>query len=62
MKRKNKDKQVLKLQKEHLYYSNKVKEIEKERDKNRDFSHKSLLLRLKKMKLAIKDKLIGLTK
>jgi len=60
--KKNKDKKVLKLTKEHIYYSNKVDEIEKERSSQRDFSHKALLVKLKKIKLAIKDelnKLIG---
>ena len=59
---KNKDKQLLKLTKEHIYYSKKVDEIEKERNLYRDFSHKSLLMKLKKIKLSIKDqigKLVG---
>lgn len=60
--RKNKDKQVLKLQKEHIYYANKVDEIEKERNAYRDFNHKALLVKLKKIKLAIKDQLRGLVK
>lgn len=60
--RKNKDKQVLKLQKEHIYYANKVDEIEKERNAYRDFNHKALLVKLKKIKLAIKDQLKGLVK
>lgn len=60
--KKNKDKQLLKLTKEHIYYSKKVDEIEKERNLYRDFSHKSLLMKLKKIKLSIKDqigKLVG---
>jgi uncharacterized protein YdcH (DUF465 family) len=61
MKRKNKDKQMLRLTKEHVYYSKKVEEIEKEREKNRDFFHKSLLVKLKKIKLIIKDKIKELT-
>ena len=60
--KKNKDKQLLRLTKEHIYYSKKVDEIEKERYLYRDFSHKSLLVKLKKIKLSIKDqigKLVG---
>ena len=36
-------------------------EIEKERSMYRDFGHKALLLKLKKIKLSIKDQLAKLT-
>ncbi len=50
-------KKINKLQQSHKWYDNKVKEIEKERQTDRSFEHKSLLLKLKKTKLAIKDKI-----
>ena len=55
--RKNKDKHLLKLQNEHQYYAKKVDEIEKERNMYRDYDHKGLLMRLKKIKLFIKDQI-----
>ena len=57
-----KNKTVKKITKEHEYYSKKVDEIEKERTLYRDFGHKALLIKLKKMKLAIKDQIDRLTK
>jgi len=57
-----KNKTVKKLTKEHEYYSKKVDELEKERSIYRDFGHKSLLLKLKKTKLYIKDQIDRLTK
>ena len=59
---KNKNKKLLKLQNEHQYYAKKVDEIEKERTMYRDYDHKGLLLRLKKMKLFIKDQIEQLSK
>ena len=50
-------KKVNKLKASHEWYSKKVDEIEKERKTERSFEHKSLLVKLKKTKLAIKDKL-----
>ena len=58
---KRKDKSVRKLKQEHTYYANKIEEIEKERSMYRDFGHKALLLRLKKIKLSIKDQIAKLT-
>ena len=56
----NKDKKVKKLIEEHKYYAKKVNELEKERALYRDFGHKGLLTRLKKIKLSIKDQLYKL--
>jgi len=54
---KNKNKRVMKLTDDHEYYRKKVEELEHEREKHRDFSHKALLVKLKKIKLSIKDEL-----
>jgi len=53
----NKNKKVKKLTEEHNYYAKKVDELEKERKLYRDFGHKGLLTKLKKIKLSIKDQL-----
>ena len=53
---------VKKLTEEHKFYAKKVDEIEKERTMYRDFGHKALLTKLKKMKLVIKDQIDRLTK
>ena len=41
----------------HDYLHNKVEAIEKEREGDRSYNHKSHLINLKKEKLAIKDQL-----
>ena len=53
---------IKKLQSSHQWYDNKVNEIEKERKFDRSFDHKSLLLKMKKTKLALKDKINKLFK
>jgi len=53
----NKNKKVKKLTEDHKYYAKKVDELEKERTMYRDFGHKGLLTKLKKIKLSIKDQL-----
>ncbi len=55
-------KKVKKLQESHKWYDKKVKELEEERKHDRTFTHKSLLLKLKKTKLAIKDQLTSMLK
>lgn len=54
---KRKPKKLNKLIDQHTYYSKKVAEIENERKGDRSFNHKSLLLKLKKTKLYIKDQI-----
>ena len=53
----NKNKKVKKLTADHEYYAKKVDELEKERTIHRDFGHKALLTKLKKIKLSVKDQL-----
>ena len=55
-------KKIKKLQSSHQWYDKKVKEIEKERKFDRSFEHKSLLVKLKKTKLIIKDQINKLFK
>lgn len=55
-------KKIEKLKEHHAWYDAKVKELEDERNYDRSFVHKSLLLKLKKTKLAIKDQIENLMK
>jgi|TARA_B100001113_G_C20514549_1_gene364565 uncharacterized protein YdcH (DUF465 family) len=50
-----KNKQLKKLKDHHDYLNRKVKELTEERKKDRSSESKTLLMRLKKTKLAIKD-------
>jgi hypothetical protein len=50
-------KKLKKLKDSHAWYDKKVNELEEERQHDRTFTHKSLLLKLKKTKLAIKDQI-----
>ena len=50
-----KDKKLKKLKDHHDYLNRKVKELTEERKKDRSSESKSILMRLKKTKLAIKD-------
>jgi uncharacterized protein YdcH (DUF465 family) len=51
---KRKDKSLKRLVKEKEYLDRKVQEVETERDRDRSWDAKAILLRLKKQKLAIK--------
>jgi uncharacterized protein YdcH (DUF465 family) len=51
---KRKDKSLKRLIKEKEYLDRKVREVEEERDRDRSWDAKAILLRLKKQKLAIK--------
>jgi len=53
----NKDKKVRKLEDHHDYLKRKVEELTEERKKDRSSESKTLLMRLKKTKLALKDAL-----
>jgi hypothetical protein len=55
-------KKIEKLKDHHAWYDAKVKELEEERQNDRSFSHKSLLIKLKKTKLAIKDQINNMMK
>jgi len=55
-------KKIKKLQSSHKWYDDKVNEIENERKFDRSFEHKSLLLKMKKTKLALKDQINKLLK
>ncbi len=63
-----KNKNLRKLQVHHTYLNKKVTELTKDRKKDRSSESKSVLMRLKKTKLAIKDAILraktslGLTK
>ena len=63
-----KNKKLRKLQVHHTYLNKKVTELTKDRKKDRSSESKSVLMRLKKTKLAIKDAIasakvkLGLTK
>ena len=48
------------LTKRHKNLSDKVTQLEKERNLNRTFSHKSELVKLKKEKLKIKEQMRGI--
>ena len=50
-----KSKKIKKLQNHHSYLDRKVKELTEERKKDRSDESKTLLMRLKKTKLALKD-------
>lgn len=50
-----KNKQIKKLKDHHDYLSRKVAELTEDRKKDRSAESKTLLMRLKKTKLAIKD-------
>lgn len=52
---KRKDKSLKRLVKEKEYLDRKVEEVEQERDRDRSWDAKAILLRLKKQKLAIKE-------
>tara|TARA_B100000965_G_C19290626_1_gene625675 strand:+ start:467 stop:661 length:195 start_codon:yes stop_codon:yes gene_type:complete len=51
----SKDKKLKKLKDHHDYLNRKVEELTEDRLKDRSSESKSLLMRLKKTKLAIKD-------
>ena len=50
-----KNKQIKKLKDHHAYLNNKVAELTEDRKKDRSSESKTLLMRLKKTKLALKD-------
>ena len=50
-----KSKKVKKLQDHHKYLDRKVKELTEDRKKDRSVESKTILMRLKKTKLALKD-------
>ena len=52
---KRRSKKLKKLQEEHAYLDRKVKELTKDRLKDRSSESKAILMRLKKTKLALKD-------
>jgi len=54
----NKSKILKKLQDHHDYLKRKVKELTEDRKKDRSAESKTLLMRLKKTKLALKDAII----
>ena len=62
------DKKIKKLQVHHDYLNRKVDQLTKDRKKDRSSESKTVLMRLKKTKLAIKDAILsakvrlGLTK
>jgi uncharacterized protein YdcH (DUF465 family) len=62
------DKKIKKLQAHHNYLNTKVDQLTKDRKKDRSSESKTVLMRLKKTKLAIKDAILraktslGLTK
>jgi len=51
----NKNKKIKRLNNKHDYLNRKVDELTEDRKKDRSSESKSLLMRLKKTKLAIKD-------
>ena len=52
---KRRSKKLEKLVEEHQYLDNKVKELTKERLKDRSMESRDILIRLKRTKLAVKD-------
>lgn len=54
---KRKPKSLKKLAKEKEYYAKKIEEMEQERSKIRDWDHKALLTRMKRIKLWISDQI-----
>lgn len=57
---KTKNKNLKKLETEYNYYKKKVDEIEQERDWDRSWDTKALLVKLKKMKLNLKTSILNL--
>ena len=55
---KRRSKKLKKLQEEHAYLDRKVKELTKDRLKDRSSESKTILMRLKKTKLELKDAII----
>ena len=55
------DKKVKKLQAHHTYLNTKVDQLTKDRKKDRSSESKTVLMTLKKTKLAIKDAIISAT-
>ena len=53
-----KSKKIRKLEENHQYLDRKVKELTKDRLKDRSAESKNLLMRLKKTKLALKDAIL----
>ena len=66
--KKKRSKKHKKLEEEHVYLEKKVKQLTKDRRKDRSSESKTVLMTLKKTKLAIKDAIasakatLGLTK
>lgn len=54
---KRKPKSLKKLTKEKEYYARKIEEMEQERSKIRDWDHKAILTRMKRIKLWINDQI-----
>ena len=52
---KRRSKKLKKLEEEHVYLDNKVKQLTKDRLKDRSTESKEILSRLKRTKLAVKD-------
>jgi hypothetical protein len=52
---KRRSKKLKKLEEEHIYLDNKVKQLTKDRLKDRSSESKDILSRLKRTKLAVKD-------
>tara|TARA_B100001094_G_scaffold246793_1_gene243485 strand:+ start:1221 stop:1424 length:204 start_codon:yes stop_codon:yes gene_type:complete len=52
---KRRSKKLKKLEEEHIYLDNKVKQLTKDRLKDRSTESKDILSRLKRTKLAVKD-------
>jgi len=55
---KKKSKKLKKLEEEHAYLDRKVKQLTDDRLKDRSSESKTILMRLKKTKLAIKDAIL----
>ena len=53
-----KNKKIKKLEENHRYLDRKVKELTKDRLKDRSAESKTLLMRLKKTKLTLKDAIL----
>ena len=58
----NKNKQLKKLQLHHDYLNRKVSEVTELRRHDRSIESKTILMRLKKEKLALKDQIVELEK
>jgi len=59
---KKKSKKIKKLEEHHQYLDRKVQELTKDRMKDRSSESKTVLMRLKKTKLAIKDAILNAKK